>query len=84
MNPYAYVLMPCSASAGAAETADGAVARMRMVLFSFTIAYYTKNGWGAAKLRENAGRASPKSAAESAAGLAGVEAFEGDERRRIS
>lgn len=35
--------MPCSASAGAAETADGAVARMRMVLFSFTIAYYTKN-----------------------------------------
>lgn len=42
-TPLAYVFMPCSASAGAAETADGAVARMRMVLSSFTIAYYTKN-----------------------------------------
>ena len=29
-------------SAGAAETANGAVERMRMVLFSFTNAYYTK------------------------------------------
>ena len=36
------MFMPCSASAGAAETANGAVARMRMVLFSFTNAYYTK------------------------------------------
>ena len=35
--------MPCPVSAGAAETADGAVARMRMVLFDFTIAYYIKN-----------------------------------------
>ena len=76
--------MPCPASAGAAETANGAAEHTRMVLFDFTIAYYTKNGWGAAKRREKAGRASPKSAAESAAGLAGVEAFEGDERRRIS
>ena len=30
------------ASAGVAETEDGAVERMRMVLFSFTNAYYTK------------------------------------------
>ena len=30
-------------SAGAAETANGAVERMRMVLFSFIIAYYIKN-----------------------------------------
>ena len=29
-------------SAGGAETANGAVERMRMVLFSFTNAYYTK------------------------------------------
>ena len=36
------MFMPCSASAGAAETANGAVERMRMVLFSFTNAYYTK------------------------------------------
>ena len=34
--------MPGSVPAGAAETANGAVERMRMVLFSFTIAYYTK------------------------------------------
>ena len=34
--------MPCPASADAAETANGAVERMRMVLFSFTNAYYTK------------------------------------------
>ena len=34
--------MSCLASAGVAETEDGAVERMRMVLFSFTNAYYTK------------------------------------------
>ena len=66
--------MPCSASAGAAETANSAVARIRMGLFDFTIAYYTKI------LMPGAAR----SAALGAAGLAGVEAFEGDERRRIS
>ena len=52
--------MPYSASVGAAETEDGAVERMRMVLFSFTNAYYTK------KLPRNLPRSSTQTAAECA------------------
>ncbi len=38
--------MPCPTSAGAAETANGAVERM--VLLGLTGVYYTKIVWGAA------------------------------------
>ena len=44
--------MSCPASAGAAETANGAVERM--VLLGLTGVYYIKFGWGAAARGRNA------------------------------